>query len=109
MVSSRPRAPSWQSIFRILALLSHLVSRTRARTKRVVKPQSTDLYHNEHGAKQMMPPVLAPADIGVSYFNELDAGYRLDETMCTDGRLPPRLEVAPIQYGPPAPRWIVSG
>ena len=55
MVSSRPRAPSWQSIFRILALLSHLVSRTRARTKRVVKDQSADLY-NEHGAKQMMPP-----------------------------------------------------
>ena len=39
MVSSRPRAPSWQSIFRILALLSHLVSRTRARTQRVVKPK----------------------------------------------------------------------
>ena len=39
MVSSRPRAPSWQSIFRILALLSHLVSRTIARTKRVVKPK----------------------------------------------------------------------
>ena len=58
----------------------------------------------EHGAKQMMQPVLAPADIGVSYFNELDAGYRLDETMCTDGR-PLRLDVPPIQYGPP--RWIV--
>ena len=59
----------------------------------------------EHGAKQMMQPVLAPAGIGISYFNELDAGYRLDKTTCTDRR-PLRLEVPPIQYGPPAPRWI---
>ena len=43
-MSSRPRAPSWQSIFRILALLSHLVSRTIARTKRVVKPKHGPVF-----------------------------------------------------------------
>ena len=49
-MSSRPRAPSWQSIFRILALLSHLVSRTIARTKRVVKPKHGPVPREDWGS-----------------------------------------------------------